>query len=179
MISLSTTTTTTISYKKLLSPNWRLQLLNGQKNGQNNFFSNSDDGFILIGVRLIYMWNIVAKLAKLEKKNFFLNCGRKNFFSERKNFFSRRKNFFLPEKIFFLRKIFFLSEKISTSKIFPEVMSCNTLPDPRHTPTSRDSPNSRNFPARAARAARAARGPRGKFPGPPGDPPRTPPVTHE
>ena len=33
------------------------------------FFSNSDNGFLLIGVWLIYVWNIVAKLAKL-KKNF-------------------------------------------------------------------------------------------------------------
>ena len=35
------------------------------------FFSNSDKGFPLIGVCLIYVWNIVAKLAKLQKKFFF------------------------------------------------------------------------------------------------------------
>ena len=34
-------------------------------------FSNSDNGFLLIRVRLIYVWNIVAKLAKLQKKFFF------------------------------------------------------------------------------------------------------------
>ena len=35
------------------------------------FFSNSDNGFALIGVCLIYVWNIVAKLAKLKKIFFF------------------------------------------------------------------------------------------------------------
>ena len=40
-----------------------------KKTAKKKFISNSDNGFLLIGVCLIYVWNIVAKLAKL--KNFF------------------------------------------------------------------------------------------------------------
>ena len=52
-------------------PNWRFQVFNGQKTVKKIFFSNSENRFLLIGACLVYVWNIVAKLAKLEKKFFF------------------------------------------------------------------------------------------------------------
>ena len=52
-------------------PNWRFQVFNGQKTVKKFFFSNSENRFLLIGACLVYVWNIVAKLAKLEKKFFF------------------------------------------------------------------------------------------------------------
>ena len=55
----------------IIFPNWRFQVFNGQKTVKKIFFSNSENRFLLIGVRLVYVWNIVAKLAKLKKKFFF------------------------------------------------------------------------------------------------------------